>query len=672
MPFHRLNTPLYFGGLLVGYDYINLDPSAGTPPDPALADGPISWGPNFGTYWMGFGEDATSEAVNRGYKALSENTDFLDDLMHRDLSVLKVSPVYTAGASETSKLITGPPTGPPIFLGVVGKMPVGPSPADLNIIVEVRDPAGNEVIDPITGTKILVVSVVDSGGNQPGVDNFSAGNVSFNFSPAIPNGTQYQLHYGIRADLASLPLDALTDDIIRGTQETTAKSQDLFRLLHGNNAPWTDPWTSTIYDLAGSGLDERYRRATSVAVTPSFDTPGDGAVIIRDGIAPTSKSESTVSFHDPVNALWVSKDQNLVPAGALGSTGFVSYGNQLDFDAADESRYKPTVTSFMSFWRHTATSASGTIDYSTRIPDGYGVTLYAGSAAQGSVYLNLGTGQFHNTVYSGIACGYDMLEVTRASGAVETYIIAALDTDPRQCFLVNLDGSLPSFLPDEAANITWLSTSFYVGHNLNLLREYQTSSPSPAKIDGLLYSMLPLTADSGNPVYKRDPARFVGPGYGVSPADAVVRWGRYDHDLSSFTPTYEFLGELTEDGGVFATRYRTDTEVHGWPTPINASTNPTVDLDFAQGGIKWVRVAGTGTVYLNINNEAQHPGGTLVVVFEKTGTGTVGLVWGGSVTNHHPPGDTVPTPSPTTVIDVWRGVHKGPYTDVFWQVTRDN
>ena len=66
MPFHRLGVPSYFGGLPGGYDYIN-NAISGTP---ANADGAKSGGPNAGTYFVAFGEDATSSDFNRANKAL--------------------------------------------------------------------------------------------------------------------------------------------------------------------------------------------------------------------------------------------------------------------------------------------------------------------------------------------------------------------------------------------------------------------------------------------------------------------------------------------------------------------------------------------------------------------------------------------------------------------------
>src|SRR5262245_10462430 len=113
MGFHRQTTPTYFGALPVGYDYIN-NLLSGTP---AFAHGAKVGGPNAGTYFVAFGEDATSSDFNRPHKALAENCDILDDYAHRDLAVpVKTSDVVAGGGGVSSIVLTGPG----IFIGEGG------------------------------------------------------------------------------------------------------------------------------------------------------------------------------------------------------------------------------------------------------------------------------------------------------------------------------------------------------------------------------------------------------------------------------------------------------------------------------------------------------------------------------------------------------------------------
>lgn len=75
MAFHRLTVPVYSGGLRGGDDYIN-NAVSGTP---APADGALGAGTYIGSYFFGPGDQVTGAAINRGFKALAQNCDFLDD-----------------------------------------------------------------------------------------------------------------------------------------------------------------------------------------------------------------------------------------------------------------------------------------------------------------------------------------------------------------------------------------------------------------------------------------------------------------------------------------------------------------------------------------------------------------------------------------------------------------
>lgn len=75
MAFHRLTVPGYAGGLRPGEDYVN-NAVAGTP---APADSALGAGTYAGSYFFGANDQVTGAALNRGLKALAQNTDNLDD-----------------------------------------------------------------------------------------------------------------------------------------------------------------------------------------------------------------------------------------------------------------------------------------------------------------------------------------------------------------------------------------------------------------------------------------------------------------------------------------------------------------------------------------------------------------------------------------------------------------
>jgi len=98
--FHRLIVPVYAGGLRVGDDYIN-NALVGTP---APADAVLGAGTYSGSYFFGEYDQVTGAAINRGFQALSENCDFLDDALeafNADILALQAADViHTADIAQ--------------------------------------------------------------------------------------------------------------------------------------------------------------------------------------------------------------------------------------------------------------------------------------------------------------------------------------------------------------------------------------------------------------------------------------------------------------------------------------------------------------------------------------------------------------------------------------------
>lgn len=214
MPFHRLTAPSYFGGLPGGYDYIN-NLLAGTP---APADTAKVGGPNAGTYFVAFGEDATSADFNRPSSALAQNTDFIDDLLRRDLaSPVQTNDVVAGGAGVSSILLTGPG----IFVGEAG---TPNTVAGIRTFVRVLDENDNEIFDS-TGAECQITSLTSA---TPGT-GFSAGNVTLNISPSIPNGKTYRVYYWVRSNLATYTSGFLQK--ARPNNSLTVRYMDRIRTL---------------------------------------------------------------------------------------------------------------------------------------------------------------------------------------------------------------------------------------------------------------------------------------------------------------------------------------------------------------------------------------------------------------------------------------------------------
>lgn len=281
MPFHRLVVPTYYGGLPGGYDYINTPSLNGDPGAAAFADAKKGSGPNQGTYFVAFGEDATSADANRGLKALSENTDFLDNLLRRDIALTSRTADVTAGSPVSSIVITGQ-----IFVGEFG---IANNQASRDLLISVLDNNDNEII---TAAGVTVkASLIHDGASNNVVGTQTSGfftTPTVALNQPIPTGTTYRLYYGERSNLANLPKDAFTNIKIRGAQEVSGEVERVLRDLHATaGASWNDPWLATINSLARTGLDGRYRLASTAdpGVGTAMNTPGNGGFITRDGPA---------------------------------------------------------------------------------------------------------------------------------------------------------------------------------------------------------------------------------------------------------------------------------------------------------------------------------------------------------------------------------------------------
>jgi hypothetical protein len=240
MAFHRFAVPSYTGGLPPGYDYIN-NATSGTP---APADGALGAGPNAGSYFFGSGEQATAAAWNRAAKALAENTDTLDDLLHRDLAVPRIQDFPAAGAPVSQIVLTGPG----VFIGKPG---TPNTVAGIGTFVQITDQNDNEIVN--SGVECKVTAISDTVGS-----GFSAGNVTLTVSPAIPAGIAYRVYFATHGNLASLPVDALTSIRLGSAEEVPAEllaSSGASLIGYSGSGNWADGTNVAATNVAAA-LDE--------------------------------------------------------------------------------------------------------------------------------------------------------------------------------------------------------------------------------------------------------------------------------------------------------------------------------------------------------------------------------------------------------------------------------
>lgn len=217
MTFHRLNAnPAGYDAFPAGYDFINNPAANGDPGVPANVDGKKASGPNQGTYYVAFGEDATSSDANRGFQALAQNTDWLDNALRKPIA-MPTRTTDTTAVGAVSAIILPDASG--VYLGTTGSDAI---PETLLSLFSVLDSNDDEIIDPTTGTRCDVTAIT---GGTVGT-GFSAGTITLTITPAIPAGTTYRVYYANKNNLLNMPVDALTVIKIRGAQELPAGFED--------------------------------------------------------------------------------------------------------------------------------------------------------------------------------------------------------------------------------------------------------------------------------------------------------------------------------------------------------------------------------------------------------------------------------------------------------------
>jgi len=571
MPVHRWVDPTYFLGVgasfpgtIFGetYDRANIG-SAGAGGTPA--DG-VKVGGNFpGTYFIDFGEDATTVASNRANRALAENTDFLDDVVHRDL-VQRVSDNTVSAGDVDYDIVSGPVT--PVWVGNAGAV------AEFTFIV--TDFFLAPIFDPISGDRITVSSIA---GATLGTGFSSATPITLNFSATIPNGVSYIVWYGQRKNLATH-----ANDIV------------------GNLLPAVTDYSPTLASIVRGGLDARYRNATT-ASSAAIDTPGEGAVITRDGPAPAVDSADIIdNFYDPIGAHWKafsSEDAGggFSPTFTTG-IGFVHYMSDRGSQEGQEAGPSPSTGSFVSVWPHDYVGTfAGTpltqVD-KTRI-----ATLNPGGALPTTVQLHASDFFYNGSTESAVNVGYDLIEIVRASGATEVYCITKLDTgDARRCTVRTVGGAAPSFPSGESVTCRWITTRFWQGPSLGTKSAAVTADTEYPLLGALLH-LIPPPNQTVSPLEEWFP---IFQAKGRSNTDVAFRWMGFETSAASgFSGTVPNLvvanrtGALLGDGAI-----ETSGRNHlGLTRTKTQAFNVT-----ATGGLSWA-IQDTPRLTLDVSTNAQ-------------------------------------------------------------------
>ncbi len=549
MGFHRLTVPTYHGGLPSGYDYVN-NAVSGTP---APADGPKAGGnPNDGTYFIAFGEDATSSNSNRANAALAENCDLLDDLFNTSQVVMRYVEGTTGGAVND--------------IAITGEIYVGGSaetPAVVNDqftrdgLVHITDGSGNELV---INESVVSCSLIHDGSSTNVVGTTADGfytNPTVRLSQYIPSGTTYRIYYLARRSLS---------DVIKNKPGEFFTNQ-VRRMEHVPSG------------LQLQGMDEKYRRSpTYTAQTPAHlphaislvdpqNARGNGAWFWKNSIPITgfvdrygggSHTEGTLDVEDYLFGATFAGKSNVLTNDfgaplsastqriAMGS-GFVYVGNErtAGTDPADGA---PGFFGFLHTTNRsgqTGNATDATSLVSSADVSGDQLTL---TSATGWWYKNLSGAD-----RSAFAKGIDVIVVRDSSNEVHYLTAVEFSTD-KIATVRYLDGSHPNFAAGSVTIEDWYSPLFYSAENAaGYFNQLGLGNTLPPEHAGVMVIEPPIVDSASSPygprhylrLYARDRSR----------GSVALGWGGFEelNPTSINGSRHDELSWLLADGGAWFT-----------------------------------------------------------------------------------------------------------------------
>jgi len=477
MPFHRFKDATY--GILSGdtyaagtgtiggvvYDRANVTSEGdGVPADgSALADIAKVGAPNAGTYWVAFGEHATSLHTNRGLMAASHNTDVIDDILRENIPNIMESFFAVSGGAISFYDLSGTVD---VFVGDTGA-PAGAGNAFR--YATVVDSNGDAIYNG--GVRVSVTDIQSNGGGGSVVGATAGGyetDARFTFSPAIPAGTSFYLLFGSRRSYARMVEEAYKHEL----NENKVQERNL---------------QAGIGHARYLGLNEVYRRATKVpggtsgsALTALVDSDvaGDGATITRDGqalkVVSINQSQLTVNqaastVPDPFMAMlqaeaaeYASSAYDIEKGGDIGLLFLTairhetSEVNELSSEAEPLGAlvaYNPVDIQ--------GTTIGGDTPY-TRVSKGAAATLNVGGLNTDGITITAPE-YFRDSGNTALILRKDILLVTfPANGSQQAFIPTTFASDT-EVNVAMLGGGSPTFNADQAVTIQWLQLNVAIG-----------------------------------------------------------------------------------------------------------------------------------------------------------------------------------------------------------------
>jgi hypothetical protein len=615
--FHRFVDPTYylFGGEsfpaspggtgTVGthtYDRVNVTSGGmGGPGGAANVDNQKGSGPNQYTYFVAFNEDGTSADANRGFRALAQNTDVLDDLLRT--SVPKHATASLSAPGTDSVLLSGD-----VF--------VGDNVVPASVLVSVaHGTTGRRLYN---GTTQVAVTDIDTG--TPGVSVIGTGwytNPTVRFN--TPVSSPVLVTYGARTSNARIveeEREALWRMFVQGL-DTSVKAKS----------------------LEAHGFNEVYRRATglsSLSVGAAVDTAGSGATILRDGQAfevrePDQDYTTGPGRPDPYLALF-----KAAKSGSLGATADATRRGAVGFldlvtstisgiEAGDSG---PSYAGFARLVRRNVdVDVAGSGATFTRIPLGAAAQLNPLGAGATRVKLTTAGHRFRTSGKTAVRLDVDLLLITRSSGERQLATITGFVDDVTvSTSLVTGSTSYPA---NEVVTVEWVQPNLLIGEGTAWGQ------------GGLRYYARPLIGADATAAPGGRQAKIVAgsiwrnSGLSGEREDRALAWGGFDEDSGFDTATSYLMG----DGGVQAKYYQGNRITPHTPITVAGATYTANFHPIGAAGITssadtfHLRVTHAGATTITINmHDSLVPvlGSRLTVTMNVTSGTAVTMVWSGS------------------------------------------
>lgn len=562
MPFHRFTDPAYYpgsGGAFPGsvwgatYDRINVTSGGvGGGDGSAFANPQLTSGPNNGSYFLGYGDAGTSGNFNRAARALAENCDLLDDVVHRSLAV----PTRTVDVA---------PVGQVNYILAAGTWVGDSVSTPLTDLFSVLDENGNEIVDNDQNPPLKVV-VSGLVGAAVG-DGFTTAVVTVNFNTPINNDmcTTFCIYYAERSTLATMGTDALMKIKVRAAEEVTAKVEEVIKLLKWDGTSpnaWDTTPSKNVYNIAYSGLDELYRLGTTrAAAVPSWwptvrslDNAGAGGWYTKDDAGFTGNSALAVDAHTGsmgrpefmLGAIWGAQQDDAGDPDADDyrnaiTSGFVYTGRTQTNQALSTDR--PGLYGFGHFANRTAVAAATGTEL-TRLVSGAVFTITGG-------VLNCPAGNFFSTASgSAIQVGLDVicLRTFAMMGGYSYHNLIITEILTNTTATVRYaDGATP---PNTAnmSLVGWFAPIFITTDNAVAYKYdiHVDAEVAKMQMGGMFFCSLPVADTSRVPLSAPPSFKlFARDELSTTP---ILEWGGHDKT----TPPYgveAIHGQLFADGG---------------------------------------------------------------------------------------------------------------------------